>query len=199
MPQIGTDYLVNVVRNIRNEIIDLGGCFYFENTFNEIKCGKNLIIKTDKGLEFETNHLLLGLGHSAKDTIRYLYNFGINMEAKAFSMGVRIEHPKNLIDEAQYGKFAKVLPSAYYKLSHHTNDRGVYTFCMCPGGYVLASTSDEKSIVTNGMSNQDRANFNSNSAILVDVRPSDFLVKSPLDGIDYQEKYERLAYEISKD
>ena len=148
-----------------------------------------------------TSHLILGLGHSAKDTIRYLYNdLKLDMMQKQFSMGVRIEHLKEKIDFAQYGKFKDLLPSSYYKLATHNNDRGIYTFCMCPGGYVLASTSDEKSIVTNGMSNNKRDNVNSNSALLVDVKPSDYNISnSPLDGILYQEKYEKLAYEISKD
>lgn len=201
MPHVGTDYLVDVVANIRKEIIELGGKFYFETTFvDAISVNDNLVVKTDNNLEFETNHLLLGLGHSAKDTIRHLYNkMEMKMEPKAFSMGVRIEHPRDLIDRAQYGEFTSVLPPAYYKLAHHTIDRGVYTFCMCPGGYVLASQADEHTIVTNGMSNQSRDNFNSNSAVLVDVKPNDYYINSPLDGIDYQEKYERLAYDISKD
>ena len=121
------------------------------------------------------------------------------MEQKAFSMGVRVEHPKELIDKAQYGKFYNYLPAAYYNLACHKDGRGIYTFCMCPGGYVLASQSEEGTIVTNGMSNNDRANFNSNSAILVDVLPSDYDKGNILDGIDYQEKYEKLAFEISKD
>ncbi len=201
MPHVGTDYLVKVVSSIREEIISLGGSFYFETKFIDAKNdGDCLCVYTDKSECFKTEHLLIGIGHSAKDTIIHLHEkMNMNMEAKAFSMGVRIEHPKSLIDEAQYGKFARILPPAYYKLAHHVNNRGVYTFCMCPGGYVLASQSDEFSIVTNGMSNQDRANFNSNSALLVDVLPSDYYVSSVLDGIYYQEKYERLAYEISND
>ncbi len=96
------------------------------------------------------------------------------MEPKAFSMGVRVEHRAETINRAQYGAFSKDLPKAYYKLAHHSNQRGIYTFCMCPGGYVLASASEENTIVTNGMSNQEREGKNSNSAILVDVRPEDF-------------------------
>lgn len=201
MPHVGTDYLVKVVANIRDEIISLGGKFYFETTFIDSEINDDyLIVKTDNNLAITTNHLLLGIGHSAKDTIRHLYNsMHLSMEPKAFSMGVRIEHPKELINNAQYGRYARYLPPAYYKLAHHTESRGVYTFCMCPGGYVLASQSDKNTIVTNGMSNQDRGNFNSNSALLVDVRPSDYFKSSVLDGIDYQEKYERLAFEVSKD
>ncbi len=201
-PHIGTDYLEIVVKNIRLEIEKLGGKFYFNHKF--LDASKNddgsLNVKVEGLDDLKTNHLLLGLGHSAKDTIRHMYNnMHMNMEQKAFSMGVRVEHPKELIDKAQYGKFYKYLPAAYYKLSCHKNDRGIYTFCMCPGGYVLASASDEGSIVTNGMSNNDRANFNSNSALLVDVKPSDYNKGNVLDGIDYQEHYEKLAYKLSND
>ena len=206
-PHIGTDYLAKVVKNIREEIISLGGKFYFNHTFINVKKNDdiiNIIIKNnknDENINLNTNNLILALGHSAKDTVRYLYNdLKLDMMQKQFSMGVRIEHLKEKIDIAQYGKFYKLLPSSYYKLATHNNGRGIYTFCMCPGGYVLASTSDEKSIVTNGMSNNKRDNINSNSAILVDVRPDDYNISnSPLDGILYQEKYEKLAYEISKD
>ena len=201
-PHIGTDYLELIVKNIREEIISLGGEFYFDTVFlsykNNVALAKNLI--DNKEISFNTNHLLLGIGHSAKDTIRYLYNnMNINMEPKAFSMGVRIEHKREDINNSQYGKFSKYLPSAYYKLACHNNDRGIYTFCMCPGGFVLASTSDKESIVTNGMSNNDRMGDNSNSALLVDVRVNDYYKNSPLDGIDYQEKYEKLAYSVAKD
>lgn len=122
----------------------------------------------------------------------------LDMQAKAFSMGVRVEHKASSIDFMQYGDFNKYLPKAYYKLSTKYLDRGVYTFCMCPGGYVMASTSDEFSIVTNGMSNYKRDAINSNSAILVDVRPSDY-GNDVLLGLNYQEKYEKLAFEISGD
>ena len=200
-PHIGTDYLEIVVKNIRLEIEKLGGKFYFNHQFlNAKEDNDSLLVEVSDLPIIKTKHLLLGIGHSAKDTIKHLYNnMNIKMEQKAFSMGVRVEHPKKLIDEAQYGKFSEHLPSAYYKLACHNNNRGIYTFCMCPGGYVLASTSDEKTIVTNGMSNSSRDNFNSNSALLVEVKTSDFDNGSPLDGIYYQEKYEHLAYEISDD
>ena len=201
-PHIGTDYLEIVVKNIRLEIEKLGGKFYFNHKFIDAKRIEDKLYVYVEGLDSPliTNHLLLGLGHSAKDTIRHLYNnMNLNMEQKSFSMGVRIEHPAVVINEAQYGKFSKYLPPAYYKLACHNNDRGIYTFCMCPGGYVMASQSDENTIVTNGMSNNKRDNINSNSAILVDIKPSDYDNGNVLDGIDYQEKYERLAFEISKD
>ena len=203
-PHIGTDYLEKIVKNIREEIISLGGKFYFNTTFTSLKEEDDFVYVYAKGLndyEFKTKHVFLGIGHSAKDTIRYLYNeYHLNMEPKQFSMGVRIEHKREKINEAQYGKFSKYLPSAYYKLaSHNTDGRGVYTFCMCPGGFVMASQSDKNTIVVNGMSNNDRLNENSNSAILVDVKVSDYYKNSVLDGIDYQEKYEKLAFQISKD
>ncbi len=201
-PHVGTDYLEKIVKNIRLEIEELGGKFYFNHIFLEAKQKNDgLMVYVDKMNEpLYTNHLLLGLGHSARDTIRHLYNqMHMHMEQKSFSMGVRIEHPAQLINEAQYGAFSKYLPTAYYKLSTHKEGRGIYTFCMCPGGYVLSSSSEEHSIVTNGMSNNKRDGNNSNSAILVDVRPEDYDKGNTLDGIDYQEKYEHLAFEISKD
>lgn len=203
-PHIGTDYLEIIVRNIRLEIEKLGGKFYFSTRFIDAKRIDNqlfAVIENDNKIEIKTNHILLGIGHSAKDTIRHLYNnMNVTMEQKAFSMGVRIEHLKDKINEAQYGKYKDYLPAAYYNLSaHDENNRGVYTFCMCPGGYVLASTSDKDTIVVNGMSNNDRGNINSNSALLVDVRTSDYDKGNVLDGIDYQEKYEKLAFNASKD
>jgi len=201
-PHIGTDYLENVVKNIRLEIEQLGGKFYFNHTFLDASVVDDHLEVNVSNLDgkIHTKHLLLGLGHSAKDTIRHLYNnMHMNMEQKAFSMGVRIEHPRELINEGQYGKYHPYLPAAYYKLATHNNDRGIYTFCMCPGGYVLASQSEDGTIVTNGMSNHARDNDNSNSALLVEVKPSDYDKGNALDGIDYQEKYEKLAYEISRD
>lgn len=202
-PHVGTDYLEKVVKNIRLEILSLGGEFYFNHTFlyaNNNDDGSLDVFVEGENNKFKTNHLLLGLGHSARDTIKNLYyKMNLNIEPKAFSMGVRIEHPIELINSIQYGDYAKYLPAAYYKLASRYNGRGVYTFCMCPGGYVMASTSDSGSIVTNGMSNYSRDNFNSNAAILVDVLPSDYYVSSPLDGLEYQVKYEKKAFNISKD
>ncbi|MDE5856432.1 MAG: hypothetical protein K2H06_05240 [Anaeroplasmataceae bacterium] len=196
MPHVGTDVLREVVKNIRLEIEQLGGIFYFNTTFLDWKDLENGIEIKTTGPSFMTRHLLLGIGHSARDTIRHLYK-KLPMEAKAFSMGVRAEHLAEKIDKAQYGKFYSYLPKAYYKLAVHKNGRGIYTFCMCPGGYVLASASEANTIVTNGMSNNAREGTNSNSAILVDVRPEDYGA-TPLDGIAYQEKYEHLAFDIAK-
>ena len=201
-PHIGTDYLEIMVKNIRLEIEKLGGRFYFNHTFLQAeRIDDQLVVEIDKLSEkLITNHLLLGLGHSARDTIRHLYHtMHLSMEQKAFSMGVRVEHPASWINECQYGKYAGDLPPAYYKLATHKDDRGIYTFCMCPGGYVLASASEKNTIVTNGMSNQKRDNSNSNSAILVEVKPQDYNQGNVLDGLDYQEKYERLAFSLSGD
>lgn len=200
-PHIGTDCLEMVVRNIRLEIEALGGIFYFNHTFTGAhRFGDTLVVETDMLPPIETKHLLLGLGHSARDTIRFLYHdMHLQMEQKSFSMGVRIEHPAKWINESQYGAFARYLPPAYYKLAAHQNERGVYTFCMCPGGYVLASASEDRTIVTNGMSNQKRDGLNSNSAILVEVKPEDYDRGTVLDGMEYQERYERLAFELSGD
>lgn len=199
MPHVGTDYLRKIVKNIRKEIESLGGRFFFQTTFIGFEEKESYIVVNAGEYQFSTEHLLLGIGHSAKDTIRYLYQQkNVKMVPKAFSMGVRIEHNAKKISESQYGSFAQYLPKAYYKLAYHLPDRGVYTFCMCPGGYVIASQSEEHTIVTNGMSNCAREGNNSNSAILVDVRPSDY-GEDVLAGLAYQEKYEHLAFDISKD
>ncbi len=199
-PHVGTDYLEKVVRNIRLEIESLGGEFHFNTTFTDFEVnGDTLRIQCQTGECFETRHLLLGLGHSARDTIRQLYVRGLKMEPKSFSMGVRIEHQQRRINRMQYGEAAKILPPASYKGVVHLPERGVYTFCMCPGGTVMASASEPNSIVTNGMSERNRDKANSNSALLVSVHTEDFYKESPLDGLDYQEKYEQAAFDIAGD
>lgn len=199
-PHVGTDYLEKVVKNIREEIISLGGKVFFNTQFLDFHPNKDYIkILCNNNLEFNTQHLLLGIGHSARDTMRHLFQKGIPMEAKPFSIGVRVEHPQKQINEIQYGRFAKYLPAASYKTAIHLKNRSVYSFCVCPGGEVMASTSEKNSIVTNGMSRKKRAGQNANGAILVNVNPEDFYKTSPLDGVDYQEKYEKLAFEIAKD
>lgn len=199
-PHVGTDYLEKVVRNIRLEIESLGGEFHFSTTFIDFEQkDEHLLIRCEPDLTIETEHLLLGLGHSARDTIKILYKKGLEMEAKPFSMGVRIEHQQNRINRMQYGNSAKLLPPASYKGVVHLKERSVYTFCMCPGGMVMASASEPNTIVTNGMSERLRDKANANSAVLVNVTPEDYYKDSPLDGLDYQEKYERMAFEIAGD
>ncbi len=202
-PHIGSDILINVVKNLRNKIIDLGGKFLFN------ACLTNISIKDNKVSSIEINNkenipcdeLIIACGHSSKDTIRMLYKNGITMEQKPFSMGVRIEHLQEDINKAQYGeKFYKhsALPPADYKLAVHLpNNRSLYTFCMCPGGMVVASSSDPYTIVTNGMSYYKRNLINANSALLVNVLPSDYPTSHPLSGLDFQEKYEKLAYSLT--
>lgn len=202
MPHIGTDFLTKVVKSIREEIISLGGEFYFNHQFIGYSKDNDEItvnVKGENKSSFETNHLILGFGHSARDTIRMLNKKGLKLEAKSFSMGVRIEHKQSTINKIQYGKFHKELSPASYKLVAHLGDRSVYTFCMCPGGEIIASQSEKESILTNGMSNRNREKENSNSALLVNVDPDDYLENDVLDGLIYQEKYERLAYLISSD
>ena len=199
-PHVGTDYLERVVRNIRLEIESLGGEFHFNTTFTDFQQNNEMLqVFCNSGKQFITQHLLLGLGHSARDTIRHLYDRGLAMEAKAFSMGVRIEHQQRRINRMQYGEAARILPPASYKGVVHLGDRGVYTFCMCPGGTVMASASEEGTIVTNGMSERSRDKANANSALLVSVHPDDYFKETPLDGLDYQERYERAAFEIAGD
>ena len=200
-PHIGTDLLRDVVANIREEIIRLGGEIRFSSKLvgidapsGEIKAIKAEDVLTGEIYTLETENLVLAIGHSARDTFRYAHELGIQMSAKPFSIGVRIEHPQKMVDEAQYGK-TKGLPPAEYKLSHRCeNGRGVYTFCMCPGGEVIMSSSQDGGVVTNGMSNHKRDSGTANSGLLVDVRVSDFDGDDALAGVDFQEKYERLAY-----
>ncbi|MDY6326480.1 MAG: FAD-binding protein [Bacteroidales bacterium] len=199
-PHVGTDYLAKVVKNIRVEIESLGGEFHFGTAFSSFESdGGKLTIHCNDGSSFNTGHLILGTGHSARDTIRMLHARGMLMEAKAFSIGVRMEHLQRDINWMQYGNSAHLLPPASYKGAVHVKGRGVYTFCMCPGGTVMASASEEGTIVTNGMSEFKRDKPNANSALLVSVLPEDFVRNSVLDGIDYQEKYERMAFGISGD
>lgn len=205
-PHIGTDRLVDIVRNIRKEIEQLGGEVRFSTRMDDIvveetdsKCGRRLkAVVTNKGT-IETDTLILAIGHSARDTFEMLYENKLPMEQKPFSIGVRIEHPQEMINRAQYGdpKIADKLGAADYKLNHRCeNGRGVYTFCMCPGGHVINASSEEKTAVTNGMSNSGRDSFYANSGLLVDVRTEDFGSDHPLAGIAFQRKYEHLAYEM---
>ena len=199
-PHVGTDYLSKVVKNIRMEIESLGGEFHFSTLFDGFeKNGERLTVHCQNGKTFTTKHLLIGLGHSARDTIRMLHANGLLMEAKGFSIGVRMEHLQRDINRMQYGPSASLLPPASYKGVVHLQNRGVYTFCMCPGGTVMASASEEGTIVTNGMSEHKRDKANANSALLVSVTPEDFLQGSVLDGLDYQAKYEQLAFRMAGD
>lgn len=199
-PHIGTDKLVKIIKNIRNEIIKLGGEFLFEEKAVdfEIENQKIKSVITDKR-KIETNILILAIGHSARDTFYKLYEKNLEMKRKNFSVGVRIEHLQNMINKAQYGTKTKLkLPPAEYKMAYHSNNgRSCYTFCMCPGGEVIASSSENGTIVTNGMSQFARDGVNANSAILVNITPEDVGEgDNPLKGIEFQKNLERLAFEL---
>ena len=201
-PHIGTDRLPSVVRGIREKIISLGGEIFFECRMTGILTkdgGLKAVKYTDRsGSEqsLETENAVLACGHSARDIFQLFMDEGIPMESKAFSVGARIEHPAGFIDKAQYGSFAghPALGTADYKFSAHLeNGRGVYTFCMCPGGEVTGAASEQGHIVTNGMSRYRRDGENSNSALLVSVTPKDF-GQGAMAGIAFQREIERLAF-----
>ncbi len=202
-PHIGTDILINVVQNIRHEIISLGGEVRFNTKFTGlITEGGSL-----KGIELETAHgreslqcdrLILAIGHSARDTFEVLNSQGVPMERKAFSMGVRIEHRQKDIDFSQYGAERGVLPPADYSLNVHLPDGGsAYTFCMCPGGEVIAAASEEGGICTNGMSYSRRDGENANSALLVTIHTEDFPGEGVLAGMYWQRELEQAAFNLS--
>lgn len=200
-PHIGTDVLKQIVKNIRNEIISLGGEINFCSTLEDI-CIENGNLKsiTVNGKQKECNHLVIAIGHSARDTYKMLRDNGLKMIRKPFAVGVRAEHLQRDINKALYGDFADCpsLGAADYKMNIHLKSgRGVYTFCMCPGGEVINASSEENGVAVNGMSNSKRDGINSNSAILVGVEPDDFEGDDVLAGCEFQRKIERKAYEIS--
>ncbi len=198
-PHIGTDVLRKVVKNLRQKIISLGGEFYFNSCVTDFRISNNCIskIEINNEREIDCEVVVLAIGHSARDTFELIYNKGVNISKKPFAIGVRIEHPQELINLSQYGNNIAGLPVADYKLTHKSrNGRGVYSFCMCPGGFVVNSSSEENLLVTNGMSNYKRDEKNANSALIVTVNPEDFLEDSPLSGVEFQRKWERLSYEI---
>lgn len=211
-PHIGTDKLIEIMRKIRHKIESLGGEYRFSTKLTKINYEKsdfgNNKIKSifvenvenpneNKIYEILTNIVVLAIGHSARDTFFMLNEENVAMERKTFSVGVRIEHLQSMINRSQYGKFADKLPAAEYKLNVKTsNGRGVYTFCMCPGGVVVPSSSEEGRLVVNGMSYSQRDLENANSAILVNVFPEDFLGESVLAGVEFQRKLEEKAFEL---
>jgi uncharacterized FAD-dependent dehydrogenase len=196
-PHIGTDLLRNIIINLRNKIIEMGGEFHYNTKLTNIRIKDNKIeaieLNNDKWLK--TDILVLTIGHSARDTFEMLYNNNIPMEAKPFAVGVRIQHPQKLINKSQYGEDSnQLLGSASYKLTHKCqNGRGVYSFCMCPGGYVVNSSSEQNELCINGMSNNKRNSPNANSAIIVTISPKDYGTAT-LDGIKFQRALETKAY-----
>ncbi len=198
-PHIGTDNLINILKNIRKYIESKGGKYYFNTKLTDIESKNEIVkIKTTNG-EFETDALVLAIGHSARDTFKMLKEKNMNMLRKNFSVGVRIEHKQSMINESQYGTFTKLnLPPAEYKLVYHgKDDRSCYSFCMCPGGEVIASSSESESIVTNGMSVFKRDKENANAALLVNVLTTDFEGNDPLAGMYFQEELEHKAFILS--
>lgn len=200
-PHVGTDILKGVVKNIRNEIIRLGGEVKFDAKVTDINIEndavKSVVVNGEETIPAEV--VILAIGHSARDTYEMLHERNVKIIQKPFAIGARIEHPQDLINKSQYKEFYNHprLGAADYQLVDHTsNGRTAYTFCMCPGGSVIASASNEGEVVTNGMSEHARDKDNANSAFLVNVVPEDFGSDHPLAGVHFQQKYERLAFEL---
>ena len=197
-PHIGTDKLIDVVRNIRNKIISLGGEFRFNTCLTDLNIENNKIVSVEVNNNeiIPCDNLILALGHSARDTFKMLHTNNINMISKPFAVGIRIQHTQEMINNSQYGKYGKILPPSSYKLTYKTKDnRGVYSFCMCPGGYVVNSSSEDGKLVINGMSNYKRDTKNANSALIVTVDENDY-GNDLFDGMSFQEKLEENAYKI---
>lgn len=200
-PHIGTDILQVVVKNIRKQIEDLGGTYRFNTCVTNIKVEDNKLkaIELNHNEWLDTDVCVMALGHSARDTFKMLYENKLMVEQKPFAMGMRIEHLQDWMNTAQYGEKynPELLGAADYKLVHHcSNGRAVYSFCMCPGGYVVASASEPEMVVTNGMSEYKRDADNANSAILINISPADFGSQHPLAGMEFQRELERLAYTL---
>ena len=203
-PHVGSDRLKSVVKNLRQEILSLGGKIMFSHKFvgfetcdDKLESAEILDLKTGEKQKIFTHHLVLAIGHSARDTFELLKQKQFEIKQKPFAIGVRLEGDQQELNVCQYGDFAKFLPSADFKLvSHLPNGRSAFTFCMCPGGFVVASNSDFGEVVTNGMSNMGRDNKNFNSAVLVNVTPQDFGSDDVLSGVEFQRKYEKLAFEL---
>lgn len=194
-PHIGTDNLLEILKNIREYIISHGGTYYFNTKFIDYEKNSSIIKVICNDKTFETDTLVLAIGHSARDTFKMLKANNVHMVRKNFSVGVRIEHKQSLINISQYGSYTNLkLPPAEYKLVYHGNNRSCYSFCMCPGGEVIASSSEENSIVTNGMSTFKRDKENANSALLVNILTSDFAGDDPLAGMYFQEELEHKAF-----
>jgi uncharacterized protein len=200
-PHIGTFRLVGMVEEMRQNIIELGGEIRFQSRVDdiEIENGEVQGVVLQSGERIATNHLVLAVGHSARDTFEMIHKRGIYIEAKPFSIGFRIEHPQSLIDHARFGPNAQhpVLGAADYKLVHHAkNGRSVYSFCMCPGGTVVAAASEEGRVVTNGMSQYSRNERNANAGIVVGINPEEDYPGDPLAGMEFQRKWEARAFEL---
>jgi uncharacterized FAD-dependent dehydrogenase len=208
-PHVGTDVLSGIVRNMREDIKRLGGEVHFDSLFTDYEqitqdevCVHIKNISDGSEKEYRTNALVLALGHSSRDTVEMLYKKGVPMEPKPFAMGLRIEHKRADIDVMKYGDdpaYANLLPAADYKMTHQaSNGRAVYSFCMCPGGYVVNASSEHGETCVNGMSYSGRDGENSNSAIVVNVTPEDYGSDHPLAGMKFQRRWEKAAYEAGQ-
>ena len=200
-PHIGSDNLQNVVKNARLEILRRGGEVYFDTQLCDLQMKDGTLqsarvknVRTGEERNMDVSALVLAVGHSARDTFEMLYARGVYMRQKDFAVGVRVEHLQADIGRTQYGKAYSLLPSADYKLVSHAHERAVFTFCMCPGGYVMPATSEEGGVVTNGMSNYARNGDNANSALIAQVTGKDFDGEHPLAGVYFQRELERKAF-----
>ena len=199
-PHLGTDVLFEVIANLRNEIIRLGGEVRFCTKAEGLVIRKDQIegVTLSDGTVLETEHCILAIGHSARDTFEMLLQKEVQMEPKSFAVGFRVQHPQQMINESQYAKAWEQFPAASYKLTAQTSsDRGVYSFCMCPGGYVVNASSEKGYLAVNGMSYSGRDGKNANSAIIVSVTPEDFPSKDALGGIRFQRMIEKKAFEAA--
>ncbi len=204
-PHIGTDRLAVVVKNIRKKIENLGGKVMLECKLEKLIVYNKFVqgvtySHRGKTYDIEADSVIAAIGHSARDTVEMLYDLGVEIIQKPFSVGARIEHPQSLINKAQYGKFANhpKLGAADYKLAcHGLHERGAYTFCMCPGGTVVAAASEKEGVIVNGMSSLARDGENANSALLVGIEPKDFPSEHPLAGIYYQRQIENTAFKLA--
>lgn len=197
-PHIGTDLLRIVIKNMREKIISMGGSFRFGCKLTDLVIENNELkeIVVNESEHLKCDALVLAIGHSARDTFEMILKRNLEMEGKPFAVGVRVMHEQNMINESQYGKkYKDILPAANYKLTYQTGERGVYTFCMCPGGYVVNASSEKGKLAINGMSNHDRNSGVANSAVIVTIGPKDFGPK-PLDGVKYQRILEEKAFKI---
>ena len=220
-PHIGTDRLTTIMKNMRENIIKNGGEIHFESCLKDIeKCDDYYVLKLDvlkdpedleldavkadikhrEIIKIKAREVILSIGHSARDTFKMLYEKGFLMEQKPFAIGLRIEHPRDMINAAQYGpKYKDLFPTADYKLTYHaSNERAVFSFCMCPGGYVVNASSEEGCMTVNGMSESKRDAANSNSALVVNILPEDIPGDDPLDAVEFQRSLEKRFYEAGK-
>lgn len=200
-PHIGTDLLIHVVKNIREEILSLGGQVLFTSQMTNLTIREGAVeeIWLESGEKIPVDHLVLAIGHSARDTFSMLLEKGLMMEKKSFAIGVRMEHLREDINDSQYHVDWKRyhLPTASYKLTHQaSNGRGIYSFCMCPGGFVVNASSEPNRLAINGMSNHDRMADNSNTALVVTVTPEDYGGEGPLAGMEFQRRLEEAAYQL---